>query len=158
LPKPASSEATIFLPGLPTDASMTTSPGAQTAPAPSPAYATADKIRDFIRSYRKAYESLDIDRFRLFFTEDAIEMNRPFSAALPVYQRNFGLLSALEYDITLKSWEEDEATGLVSLDGIFDIRYRTPESAWRNTQGDIRMDLVEIGGVYRIKRLDYQKE
>ena len=158
LPKPASSDAAISGLGLPTDANMTTSPGAQTAPAPSPAYATEDKIRDFIRSYRKAYESLDIDRFRLFFTEDAIEMNRPFSAALPVYQRNFGLLSALEYDITLKSWEEDEATGLVSLDGIFDIRYRTPESAWRNTQGDIRMDLAEIGGVYRIKRLDYQKE
>ena len=63
-----------------------------------------------------------------------------------------------EYDITLKSWEEDEATGLVSLEGSFDIRYRTPESTWRNTQGGIRMDLVEIGGVYRIKRLDYWKK
>ena len=137
---------------------MTTPSAMQTRPAPLPPYATEDKIKDFIRAYRKAYESRDIDRFRLFFAEDAMELNRPLSDALPVYQRNFDVLTALEYDITLKSWEEDEATGQVSLEGIFDIRYRTPESAWRNTQGDIRMDLVEIGGVYRIKRLDYQKE
>jgi general secretion pathway protein A len=158
LPKPASSEATTLVPELPTDVDMTAPAAPPTPPAPLPPYTTEDKIRDFIRSYRKAYESLDIDRFRLFFTEDAMELNRPLSAALPVYQRNFNVLSALEYDITLQSWEEDEATGQVSLEGIFDIRYRMPESAWRNTRGDIRMDLVETGGVYRIKRLDYWKK
>ena len=42
--------------------------------------------------------------------------------------------------------------------GSFDIRYRMPESDWRNARGDIRMELVETGGVYRIKQLDYWKE
>ena len=130
---------------------------ATTPSAPLP-YPTEDKIRDFIRAYRKAYESRDINRFRLFFTEDAIELNRPISAALPVYQKNFEALAALDYDIDLKAWEEDEATGQVTLKGQFDIRYRMSDSAWRSTQGEISMDLVETGGIYRIKRLDYWKE
>jgi hypothetical protein len=141
---------------LPKRADIAATP-ATTADAPLP-YPTVDKIRDFIRAYCNAYQSRDINRFRLFFVEDAIEMNRPIRAALPVYQRNFDALAALDYDIDLQAWEEDEVSGQVTLKGRFDIRYRMSDSDWRQTQGDIRMDLVESRGVYRIKRLDYWKE
>ena len=91
LPKPAYEPAPVSILGFP----AATATRATTARAPLP-YPTEDKIRDFIHAYRKAYESLDINRFRLFFAADAMEQNRPISTALPVYQQNFEALAALE--------------------------------------------------------------
>ena len=126
-------------------------------PSSSP-ISTEDRIRKFVNAYCRAYESRDLERFRLFFTEDALEKGRPFTAVLPVYEKNFDALTALAYRIELTAWTEDAAAGQITLNGRFDIRYHLPEKDWRTARGEIRMDLVETGGVFRVKRLDYEKD
>jgi hypothetical protein len=123
----------------------------------APPYPTEDRLRDFLSAYCRAYESLDLSRFRLFFAEDAQEAGRPFSTLLPVYQKNFAALDDLDYTIDLMSWEEDKTSGRISLSGNFDIRYRMPDQDWHTTTGEITMDLLPSGAVYRVTRLDYKK-
>jgi hypothetical protein len=138
-----------------TTAAVSTAP--ETMPAPVP-YPTEDRLRAFIADYCRAYESLDIDHLRLFFAEDAVEAGRPFNEMLPVYRKNFAALDDVAYTIELKSWEEDKATGRITFRGVFDIRYRRPAQEWRTTGGDITMDLVPIGSVYQVRRLEYKKK
>jgi len=120
-------------------------------------YSTGDRLRDFINAYAQAYESLDLNRFRLFFTQDAVENGRPFSTVLPTYRKNFAALAGLIYRIDLMSWERDDTTGRITLSGVFNVRYSLQDRDWRTTRGQITMDLVSNGGLYRVKRLEYSK-
>ncbi len=128
------------------------------APSQAPAYSTEDRLRDFISAYSQAYESRDLERFRLFFAEDAVENGRPFSKVLPTYRKNFAALAGLEYTIDLMSWEKDDATGRIALKGVFNVRYHMPNRDWRTTRGEISMNLLAKGGVYRVQRLEYKKK
>jgi hypothetical protein len=125
---------------------------------PVASYSTEDRLRGFIRAYAQAYESRDLERFRLFFTDDAVENGRSFSKVLPTYRKNFAALSGLEYTIKLMSWKKKDAAGGITLKGTFDVRYHMPNRDWRTTQGKITMDLVSNGGAYRVKRLNYSKK
>ena len=126
-----------------------------TAPAPIP---TEDRIHAFIDAYCHAYESRDLARFRLFFTEDAVERGRPIDTVLPVYARNFESLDDLAYGIALLDWKRDATAETITLSGIFDVRYRLRGRDWQTTRGEITMDLTETEGVFRVKRLDYEKK
>lgn len=119
---------------------------------------TEDRLRTFIDAYCRAYESRDLARFRLFFTEDAIERGRPIETVLPVYARNFASLAGLTYDIELLDWKRDAIAEIITLDGIFNVRYRLPGSDWQTTRGEITMDLKASAGLLRVKRLDYEKK
>ena len=128
-----------------------------TLPDDPPPPATAERLRDFIDAYCRAYENRDLDRFRLFFADDALENGQPFNTVLPTYRRNFAALTDLAYTIDLRSWEKEDPTGGITLNGVFKVRYCIKDRGWHTTQGTITMDLVSNGGVYRVKRLEYKK-
>ena len=106
--------------------------------------------------YSRAYENKQLDKFSTFFASDAVEKGKLFSSQLPRYRRDFAKIDSMNYRIDVHRYAVQEGTGLIRIDGTFNVRTRLNGSEkWRQISGKIYMELVAYGDSFRVKRLDY---
>lgn len=114
------------------------------------------RVLAFLKSYTMVYEQKDFELFKTFFTADAVEMGKPFSELRPTYEQTFNSVDALTYDIQMKAFSADKATGRIHVNGLFQAQYRLPEQDWRSRKGTIRMELMDSDTELRVRRLEYE--
>jgi hypothetical protein len=114
------------------------------------------RLEIFLNKYCRAYEGKQLRRFAALFTSDAMEKGRPFKLLLDQYQRNFDKVDTMDYRIKLKGYAIQQGTGAVRIQGVFHVQARMAQSGgWVESSGPIAMELVAVGGDFRIRRLDY---
>ena len=113
-----------------------------------------ERLRHFLATYCDAYTAKNLDAFTDFFTADAMENGKTFKSLLPKYEKNFTLISTIQYRIRLKDFsvEEDRT---VTLNGDFLLEWLPPGKKWRENSGKISMRLKESGSTFLVQRLDY---
>jgi len=114
------------------------------------------RMKDFLKTYMKTYESKNIAQFRALFDLDATENGKPFRDQLPKYRRNFEKLQSVTLTIEMYQYTIRIASNMVTTKGTFSLRWRLKGGEWRGKRGDISMDLIESGTSYLIKHLDYR--
>jgi curved DNA-binding protein CbpA len=115
------------------------------------------RLLAFLKKYTRAYEQKDLNRFKTFFAQNALEQGMPFEAMLPTYQKTFNQVEALRYHINLQSFTIDDAAKKILVKGAYTASYRLPEKKWGNSSGAIRMELLDSYGDLIVSRLDYEK-
>jgi hypothetical protein len=134
-------------------------PQTPATPPPDPAAAREERLRGFLASYCQAYEGRDLERFCALFAPEAREQGIPFQEVIPRYRENFARLEALDYRIALTGSHLPPGGGGLGLTGDFLARYRLRAGGpWRESRGRLAMELVEVGGELKVRRLDYAKE
>lgn len=113
------------------------------------------RVLSFLQDYTKTYEEKDLEKFRTFFADNALEQGRPFETLLPTYQRTFDSVEALQYEIELKSVSMDKGSNKIYVEGNFTTRYQLPENDWGSCIGLIRMELLDEPEGLLVSRLDY---
>ncbi len=133
------------------------------APAPPNPFTPFDstnmrkQLNAFLRDYCEAYESMNLDAFKRFFTDNAIENKKPFKRRIPQYRRNFNVLDAVDYRIRLKHFTCDLDERRVIMDGRFSLKWRKQENQnWHEYAGRITMSLVPQQTSYLIRKLSYR--
>jgi curved DNA-binding protein CbpA len=115
------------------------------------------QLTAFLRDYCEVYESMDMDAFKKFFTENAIENKKRFKELIPQYRRNFNVLDAVDYRIRLKHFTCDLDQRQVTMDGRFSLRWRMQrDNRWHEYEGSIEMALVPNDTSYLIRKLSYR--
>ncbi|MDZ7831052.1 MAG: J domain-containing protein [Desulfobacterales bacterium] len=115
------------------------------------------QLNAFLRDYCEAYESMNLDAFKRFFTDNAIENKEPFKKMIPQYRRNFNVLDAVDYRIRLKHFTCHLDERKVIMDGRFSLKWRKPENQnWHEYEGRITMSLVPQQTSYLIRKLSYR--
>jgi hypothetical protein len=110
----------------------------------------------FLDKYTSAYEQKDLNRFKTFFMQDALEQGKPFEALLPTYQQTFNKVEALRYKIDLQSFTIDNRSKKILIEGVYTASYQLPEKDWGNNSGIIRMELLDSSGGLMVSRLEYE--
>lgn len=116
------------------------------------------RVQTFLQNYTKTYEERDLEKFRAFFANNALEQGQPFETLLPKYQKTFNSVEALQYDIELKSVSLERGGNKIYVEGNFTTRYQLPEDNWGSCAGLIRMELLDEPGGILVSRLDYEVE
>lgn len=114
------------------------------------------RVLSFLEDYTKAYEEKDLDQFKKFFADNALEQGKPFESLLPKYQETFDRVKVLKYKIELKSVSMDEKGDKVHVDGNFAARYQLVDNDWGSSTGSIRMELMDAPNGFLVYRLDYE--
>ena len=114
------------------------------------------RILSFLEDYTKAYEEKDLDQFKKFFADNALEQGKPFESLLPKYQETFDRVKVLKYKIELKSVSMDEKGDKLHVDGSFEARYQLLDDDWGASTGSIRMELMDVPNGFLVCRLDYE--
>lgn len=115
------------------------------------------RILAFLEKYTSTYAQKDLNRFRTFFVQDALEQGKPFEDLLPTYQQTFKTVEALRYHIDLQSFTIDSSAKKILIEGVYTASYRLPEKDWGNSSGTIRMELLDSSGRLMVSRLEYEK-
>ena len=114
------------------------------------------RLKTFLNDYCRTYEQKDLDKFSTFFALNAVEKGKPFRFWLSKYRQNFNRIDSLEYNIELERYATQEETGLVKIDGVYNVRAKLNGSEeWRKSSGEISMVLEEDGGSFKVVVLDY---
>ncbi|MFX1266253.1 MAG: hypothetical protein ACFFH0_12780, partial [Promethearchaeota archaeon] len=113
------------------------------------------RVLSFLQNYTKTYEEKDLEQFRTFFTNNALEQGRPFETLLPTYQQTFDSVEALKYKIELKSFSMERGGNKIYVEGNFTARYQLPEDDWGSCTGLIRMELLDAPEGLLVSRMDY---
>jgi len=115
-----------------------------------------NRLKAFINEYCQIYEQKDLDKFSTFFALNAVEKGKPFRSWLSKYRQNFNRIDSIEYDIDMKRFATQEETGLVKVEGIFNVKAKLAGSQkWRKSSGEISMVLEADGNSFKIVQLDY---
>ena len=115
------------------------------------------RLNAFLKKFSKAYENKQLDEYATFFTPDAMEKGEPFHSQLPKYRRNFKKIDSMDYRIDLKRYSVQEASGLIRIEGIANLRAKlmNDTGGWRENSMGISMVLKDYGDSFRVRRLDY---
>jgi hypothetical protein len=113
-----------------------------------------DRLKSFLVLYSRTYESKDLNKFATFFTPNAIENNQPFNELLPNYQKNLEEVESLSFRIDLVSYSLDTSTGNIRVKGQYFTRFLY-EGKLKETDGNISMELKDIGNSYQVTQLNY---
>ena len=114
------------------------------------------RLKTFLNDYCRTYEQKDLDKFSTFFALNAVEKGKPFRFWLSKYRQNFNRIDSLEYNIELERYATQEETGLVKIDGVYNVRAKLNGSTeWRKSSGEISMVLEADGGSFKVVELDY---
>jgi hypothetical protein len=114
------------------------------------------RLKTFLNDYCRTYEQKDLDKFSTFFALNAVEKGKPFRFWLSKYRQNFNRIDSLEYNIELERYATQEETGLVKIDGVYNVRAKLNGSEeWRKSSGEISMVLEADGGSFKVVELDY---
>jgi curved DNA-binding protein CbpA len=116
------------------------------------------RLRSFLEKYCRTFETKNMDQFTAFFTADATENGQPFSGLLPRYLKDFESIDSISYRIELERYLNKAETGAVEIEGKFFFLWHPHGAGWRQHSGDISMELVDTGGSYRIRKLNYRNE
>jgi hypothetical protein len=119
-------------------------------------YNLSTRLETFLDAYCRAYEQKDLDKFSTFFASNAVEKGKPFRFWLSKYRQNFSRIDSIEYNIELERYATQEETGLVKVDGIFNVRAKLNGSKeWRKSSGELSMVLEADGDSFKVRQLDY---
>lgn len=116
-----------------------------------------NRLNSFLSLYSQAYESKDLNKFATFFTPNATENNRPFNEILPNYQKNLEEVESLSFRIDLISYSVDTNTGNIRAKGQYFTRFLYAGKL-KETNGNISMELKNIGNSYQVRRLNYDSQ
>jgi curved DNA-binding protein CbpA len=136
-------------------ASTAGSAGRETRPRTAPARLLEARLQDFFDKYCKVYASRDLEKFRTFFTRDAIEQGRPIESMLPVYQETFSIIKTVDYAIRIRTISAIPRTGRVKVDGQFQASYELQGGRRGTSSGTVLMELTERDERFQIKNLEY---
>lgn len=114
------------------------------------------RVLSFLQNFTKTYEEKDLEQFRTFFANNALEQGRPFETLLPTYQQTFDSVEALKYKIELKSFSMERGGHKIYVEGNFTARYQLPEEDWGSCSGLIRMELLDAAKGLLVSRMDYE--
>jgi hypothetical protein len=125
-----------------------------------PIYIPGTKLKIYgpITFEEDTFENKNLNKFKGFFTADAMERGKSFSRMLPKYRRNFEILDSIGYQIELKKYFQKHDAGILELQGRFRVNWISYGADWQERFGWISMSLVNYKNSYRIKRLDYNVE
>lgn len=115
-----------------------------------------ERVLSFLESYTKTYEESDLNKFKAFFTDNAMEQGQPFETLLPHYQKTFDSVKFLEYKIDLKSLSMEKGGGKIIIDGAFKARFRLSNNRTGSSFGSIRMELLDEPDGLLVSTLDYE--
>ena len=121
-----------------------------------PAAPVDDRIRAFLDSYCRTYESRDPDRLSDLFDTTATENGQPFVDLLPRYRANMARIERLVYRIEVERWEPRTDTETLAVQGRFFAEGQLTDQKHYHSQGTITLDIVPHGKSYRVARLAYQ--
>ena len=114
------------------------------------------RLNAFLNEYCRTYETKQLDKFTTFFTPDAMEKGKSFTAQLGQYRRTFERIDSMNYRIDPKKYAIQEGTGVIRIEGIFHVRARLDGSEkWQESSGPITMEVVASGDSFLVRRLDY---
>jgi hypothetical protein len=116
-----------------------------------------NRLESFLNMYCQTYASKDLDKFATFFTPDATENNTPFQDMLPKYRKNLEKIQSFNYRIELTAYALQADTGNIRIQGKYFTRFLLHEGTWRESSGDISMELTENDDSYLVKQLNYGK-
>ena len=117
------------------------------------------KLKDFLQFYCRAYENQDIDKFRKFFADDAMENGKLFKSLLPRYRDNFEKIDKINYQIDMANYLWDLDQNRVRLDGDFFLAWQKKDQHKLNIyRGKIRMKLIYNQDSFLIENLSYSFE
>ncbi|UCD33611.1 MAG: hypothetical protein JSV38_07055, partial [Desulfobacterales bacterium] len=114
-----------------------------------------DRLKAFLASYCKTYETKDLDRFFTLFAPDATENDTPFNDLRPKYKKNMEIIESFQYRIDMTDHYSVPDTGNTLVQGNFYIRYRLQGGTWKENSGNVTLELTEKGDSYLVKRLNY---
>ena len=116
------------------------------------------QLHNFLRDYCQTYAKKNLNKFKNFFTADAMEKGKSFSSLLPKYRKNFEKTDSISYQIDLLEHFQEVAAGIIDIHGKFYVKCHLNYAGWKENSGWISMSLVKQDGSFRIKRLDYYVE
>jgi hypothetical protein len=116
------------------------------------------QLHNFLRNYCQTFENKNLNKFKGFFTADAMERGKSFSSVLSKYRRNFEILDSIGYQIELIKYFQKNDTGILEIQGRFRVNWLSHGADWQKKSGSISMSLIKYNNSYRIKRLDYNVE
>ena len=116
-----------------------------------------ERLKSFLRTYCRTYESKDINKFAAFFAPDAVENDTPFQDMLPKYRKNMEKIESFSYRIELVAYSLQTDTGNVKIQGDYFTRYLLHKGTWKEGSGSISMELTNSGDSYLVKQLNYGK-
>jgi hypothetical protein len=116
-----------------------------------------ERLKSFLRTYCRTYESKDIDKFAAFFAPDAVENDTSFQDMLPKYRKNMEKIESFSYRIELVAYSLQTDTGNVKIQGDYFTRYLLHKGTWKEGSGSISMELTNSGDSYLVKQLNYGK-
>ena len=113
-------------------------------------------LRAFVKSYISAYAARDIQRFSLFFTNNAVENGVPFSTVRHKYRQLFTTTKGIEYGINILGTDIQEKGTKVILTGRFRVLLVYSPSQINANSGTITFFLAKKKKSYKINALTYQ--
>jgi len=114
------------------------------------------RLKAFLTEYSRTYAKKDLDKLSTYFASNAVEKGQPFRSRIPQYRQNFDRIDEIEYAIGLDRYAVQEESGLVKIEGTFQVTARFAGSReLRKNTGQISMVLVSDGNSFKIIQLDY---
>jgi hypothetical protein len=135
--------------------------GAGPSPTPAPAAPRpdSDQLQEFLDRFCKLYSGKDLFRFAGLFEAGATENGTPVLELLPVYQRSFSTMEAIDYRIALQRHAVRPASGTLAVKGRYALRWRnTANGDALHDEGVIELELVgpDGDGGFKIKSMRYR--
>jgi curved DNA-binding protein CbpA len=115
-----------------------------------------ERVLSFLENYTKTYEESNLNKFKAFFTDNAMEQGQPFETLLPNYQKTFDSVKFLKYKIDLKSLSMEKGGGKIIIDGEYKTRFRLSNNRTSSSFGTIRMELLDEPDGLLVSTLDYE--
>ncbi len=116
------------------------------------------QLYNFLRDYCQTFENKNLNKFKEYFTADAMEKDKSFSSLLPKYRKIFEKMDSISYQIDLLEHFQEIDAGIIDIHGKFYVKFLLNGAGWKENSGWISMSLVKQDDSYRIKRLDYYVE